>query len=338
MVALFAPIPAAAPALKAAKRAAPEAHAAFDAVLGSDAALQRARGDASRFARTRLPVLLLAETGTGKELFARAIHAASEVARGPFVAINCGALSPSLLESELFGYSDGAFTGARRGGSDGRLAAADGGTLFLDEVAEMPDPLQASLLRALEDGTYTRLGESRPRRSRFRLVAATCRDLLAMVRDGTFRKDLFFRIQGAVVTLPPLRDRTDRVELAGALLARQERRDGVAPRAFSPAAARWIATHDWPGNVRELVHALDHATALAEGAEVLEREHFPDALLHAGHGAATSRRDALRGALEQALDLAQGHMSDAARRLGVARSTLYRMIERYLPDRVVRRG
>jgi transcriptional regulator with PAS, ATPase and Fis domain len=254
------------------------------------------------------------------------------------VAINCGALSPSLLESELFGYGDGAFTGARRGGSDGRLAAADGGTLFLDEVAEMPDALQASLLRALEDGTYTRLGESRARRSRFRLVAATCRDLVAMVRDGAFRKDLFFRIQGAVVTLPALRDRSDRVELARALLARQAARDGAAPRRLSADAERWIDAHDWPGNVRELVHALDHAIALSDGSPVLERAHLPAPMLHAAAAPTSSRKDALRGALEQALDLAQGNMSDAARRLGVARSTLYRMIERYLPERAPRRG
>ncbi len=335
VVALFSDAPRI--AVRPARAVTSEVNPAFEAILGGDAALVRARADASRFARTALPVLLLAETGTGKELFARAIHAASAAARGPFVAVNCGALSPSLLESELFGYGDGAFTGARRGGSDGRLAAADGGTLFLDEVAEMPDALQAALLRALEDGSYTRVGEARPRRSRFRLVAATCRDLVARVREGAFRKDLFFRIQGAVVTLPALRDRTDKVELARALLARQAARDGAPARSLSPDAERWVEEHDWPGNVRELVHALDHAVALSDGAAVLEREHLPAPLFEAAAGATASRRDALKGALEQALDLAQGNMSDAARRLGVARSTLYRMIERYLPDRVTRR-
>ena len=159
---------------------------------------------AERFARTRLPILLLAETGTGKDLLARAIHGASPRRDRPFVAINCGALSPHLLESELFGYAPGAFTDARREGHEGKIGAARGGTLFLDEVAEMPGPLQALLLRVLEDGTYFRVGESVPRQADVRLICATCRDLPGMVEDGAFRRDLFFRIAGATLTLPPV--------------------------------------------------------------------------------------------------------------------------------------
>ena len=166
-------------------------------------------------------MLLLAETGTGKELFARAIHEASAGAAGPFVAVNCGALSPALLESELFGYAPGAFTGAGRAGSNGLLGAANGGTLFLDELAEMPASLQAALLRALDDGSFRRLGDPRPVRSTFRLVGATCRDLAAMVESGAFRRDLFYRIQGACIRIPPLRARTDGVDLALALIAAQ---------------------------------------------------------------------------------------------------------------------
>jgi transcriptional regulator with PAS, ATPase and Fis domain len=195
------------------------AHPAFAPILARDENVAQAKEQAARFAATPLPILLLAETGTGKELFAHAIHEASTRASGPFVPVNCGSLAPSLLEAELFGYAPGAFTGAARGGAEGRLGAAHGGTLFLDEAAEMPDALQAALLRVLDDGVYHRVGEARARRTDFRLICATCRDLAALVQSGAFRRDLFYRIQGACVTIPPLRERTDRVWLAEALLA-----------------------------------------------------------------------------------------------------------------------
>ncbi|MBK7398186.1 MAG: sigma-54-dependent Fis family transcriptional regulator [Myxococcales bacterium] len=301
-----------------------EEHPAFAAIVGQDPAIVEARARAARFARTELPVVLLAETGCGKELFARAVHAASPRASGPFVAINCGSLSASLLESELFGYGPGAFTGARSSGSHGKLAAAHRGTLFLDEVAEMPAPLQALLLRFLEEGAYYRVGETSERHADVRIVAATCRDLPALVQSGAFRSDLYYRIRGATIRLPTLRERTDRLELAIALVARLSARAGRAPPTLGPSAQAFIGTHGWPGNVRELRSALEHALALVEGP-TLERAHLP--IDHEPQP--TSLDHSEKTTLLSALDAGHGNLSETARLLGVARTTLYRMMQRH---------
>jgi len=290
------------------------------AILANDPGVVLAKKAAASFAATPLPVLLLAETGTGKELFARAIHGASPRRDRPFVAVNCGSLAPELLASELFGYAPGAFTGAARTGSEGRIAAADGGTLFLDEIAEMSKALQAVLLRVLDDGVYQRVGETRDRRADFRLVCATCRDLPAMVADGSFRSDLFYRIQGACVTIPPLRDRTDRVWLAEQLAG-----DGAL---LGDDAKAWIDEHDWPGNVRELKSAVLHATALANGAAEIAREHFPRPLVApSSRGRSTTRKGIVREAIKATLAACAGNVSEAARRLGASRNTIYRALE-----------
>jgi transcriptional regulator with PAS, ATPase and Fis domain len=254
----------------------------FDAIFGNDPTLLAAKSAAARFAQTLLPVLLLAETGTGKELLARALHESSPRNDQPFVAINCGALSPHLLESELFGYAPGAFTGASREGHDGKIGAARGGTLFLDEVAEMPGPLQALLLRVLEDGTYYRVGENRPRQADVRLVCATCRDLPRLVAEGGFRQDLFYRINGACLSLPPVRQRVDVASLVLHLLDQlADRPDLVGgsgtrsgPPRLSPEALEWMVQHPWPGNVRQLKTALQHALILCDGGEI-GLEHLP---------------------------------------------------------------
>lgn len=332
----------------------------WEALKGNDPQHRATLREAERFAPTSLPVLLLSETGTGKELLARALHAASTVATGPFVAVNCGALSPALLESELFGHAPGAFTGARVGGADGKLAAADGGTLFLDELAEMPPALQVLLLRVLEDGSYSRVGEPRVRRSRFRLVGATCRDLDEAVRNGTFRSDLYFRLQGAVLRLPPLRERTDLPELAHALLRRLSEEEGLATPSISAAALTRLAAHHWPGNVRELKTVLRLALVRAGGAPVLDVAALPSGLgsppspgaqveprpavplasnaprQPSAGAAAGPLRELEARAIQEALALSGGNVAQAARRLGIARSTLYRMAERFgitLPSR-----
>jgi transcriptional regulator of acetoin/glycerol metabolism len=304
---------------------APPASSAFAAILGQDPGLVEAKHLAARFASTSLPVLLLAETGTGKELFARAIHEASDRSSRPFVAVNCGALSPALIASELFGYSPGAFTGAARTGSEGRIGAAHGGTLFLDEIGEMPDALQAALLRVLDDGFYQRVGETRERRAEFRVVCATCRDLPAMVADGRFRSDLFYRIRGAYVTLPALRDRSDTVWLAERLL--EKLAPAPAPR-LSREAARWIGAHPWPGNVRELKSAVVHALALCDAGSI-GVEHLPRSLPAApvrARAEPTTRREIVRDAIDAALGACAGNVSEAARRLGVGRGTIYRAV------------
>ncbi len=301
-------------------------HAAFETILAEDEGVLAAKDQGTRLAGTSLPVLFLAETGTGKELFARALHSASPRASGPFVALNCGALAAGVLESELFGYAPGAFTGALRAGSVGKLGAAHGGTLFLDEIADMPAPLQAALLRVLDDGVYHRVGETRPSRADFRLVCATCRDLPALVEQGSFRRDLFYRIHGGSITIPSLRDRTDRLFLARSLLARL---DASRRPQLGADAERWVLEHEWPGNVRELKSGLVHALALADG-DVITREHFPRVLIRSEgelrEPAARSRDDILRDAVRDAMRASGGNIAEAARRLGVARSTLYRAL------------
>lgn len=320
-----------------------DAQAAFARMAGDDPALGEARRRAARFAGSDLPVLLLAETGTGKELMAQAIHAASERASGPFVAVNCGAIPETLLESELFGYAPGAFTGARARGSEGRIGAASGGTLFLDEIAEMSPALQATLLRVLEDGTYSRVGDARELRSSFRLVCATCKDLRRAVAAGTFRSDLYYRIQGVELELPPLRARGDIRMLSQHILEGLAEEAGIVAPVLSETAAREIACRPWPGNVRELKTALRYALVMADGATVLEPAHLPVArplagattaapASTAGGAPATPGRrvaDAEAEALRAALAETKGNLTAAARVLGVARSTLYRMMVRH---------
>jgi sigma-54 dependent transcriptional regulator, acetoin dehydrogenase operon transcriptional activator AcoR len=306
----------------------------FDPILGRDPGLLGAKQLAARFARTSLPVLLLAETGTGKELFARAIHAVSPARSGAFVAVNCGALSPELMLSELFGYAPGAYHGATRTGSEGRIGAAHGGTLFLDEIAEMSDALQAALLRVLDNGVYQRVGESRERRADFRLICATCRDLPALVAEGKFRRDLFYRVHGARLSIPAVRERNDVAWLAERPIERLEPQGAPS---LSESARRFIAEQSWPGNVRELKSALGHALALAPNESQLEAQHFPQPLLtpvttpsapsgNESGPASQTRQRIVRDAIEATLRACAGNVSEAARPLRVGRGTIYRTI------------
>lgn len=316
----------------------------FRSIEGSDPVLLDAKRQAQSFAATSLPILLVAETGTGKDRFARAIHLASQRRSGPFVAINCGGLSPHLLESELFGYGPGSFTGARREGQDGKVGAADGGTLFLDEVAEMPSALQALLLRFLEDGTFYRVGENKLRRSDVRLVCATCRDLPALAGEGAFRRDLYYRIKGTCITLPPLRERGDLAEFALLLLDDLAAAQHIdRPPRLSTEALEWIARQDWPGNVRELRNALHHAVVLANDEILLDHlpiephigltpvEPMPAEAPRSARVAppGSSLSEAKLSATRKALKDAGGNLSAAARTLGIARSTLYRLMKRH---------
>ena len=309
----------------------------FRRLVGSDPQLCATRQQAHRLAETALPILLLAETGTGKGLLAQAIHDASPRSTAPFVALNCGALSSELLMTELFGHAPHAFTGAAPGGRPGRLAEADGGTLFLDEVAEMSPQMQAALLRFLEDGVYRPVGGGPLRRANVRLISATCRDLQDLIAQGRFRADLFYRLCGAPLSLPPLRARTDLLELARALLRQLAAQEGSPFAArLSDDAVDWLVAQPWPGNVRQLKSALHCATVLADGAPLAPR-HFP-ALRVATAPAAppaptpaepSSLADAESLALQQALAETGGNISATARTLGVARSTVYRLMERY---------
>ncbi len=239
-----------------------------------------------------------------------------------------------MLESELFGYGPAAFTGAEKRGREGLLAAADGGTLFLDEVAEMPPAMQAALLRVLEDGTYQRVGETQPRRADVRVICATCRDLDALVESGAFRKDLYFRLRGARVELPPLRARADLLPLARHLLTQLAQQLDRAPTpALSREVERILKAHDWPGNVRELRTTLEVALVLAGDALEIGPEHLPPGLGETVSPSAAAGGAELASAelsaLRRVLNEVAGNVSLAAKRLGVARSTLYRMMRKH---------
>lgn len=262
------------PRARGAGGAGEEASITFADILGNSLAMNEARSLARRYAMTGENVLIIGESGTGKEYFAQAIHNASR-AKGPFMSVNCAAIPPRLIESELFGYEGGAFTGAERGGKPGKIELADGGTLFLDEIGDMPLELQATLLRVLENKRVMRLGGKSYRQVDFRVVAATNRDLGSMVQAGTFREDLLYRLSILTVQLPPLRARNgDVVFFARYFLNECRRKAHEGPADFAPDAERLIATFPWPGNVRQIKNAVYSAFYAAAG-EVIAATDLP---------------------------------------------------------------
>jgi transcriptional regulator with PAS, ATPase and Fis domain len=242
--------------------------------IGTSAPALEAKRQARRVAATDSTVLLLGETGTGKELLAHAIHAASRRAARPFVGVNIAAVPDTLLEAEFFGVAPGAYTGAERRGREGRFKLADGGTLFLDEIGDMPLALQSKLLRALQEQEFEPLGSNRVERVDVRVVAATSRDLQAMVQTGSFRADLFYRLNVLPIRLPALRERLEDLEaLVEALAEDIARRSGLPAKPVSTEALEWLARRSWPGNIRELRNALEQATLMTDDP-VLEPRHF----------------------------------------------------------------
>ena len=295
------------------------------AMLGQSRAMRDVYARLDRLRRSELPVLVTGESGTGKELVARAIHDESARARGPFVAVNCGALAEQLLESELFGHVRGAFTGAERDAA-GLFAVAHRGTLLLDEIGEMSLAMQAKLLRVLQEGEVRPVGGGATRRVDVRVIAATHRDLDALVRDGRFREDLFYRLHVLTVHVPPLRARGDDVaRLARRFLER------IAPeRRFAPAAVAWLVEQQWPGNVRELKAVVEAAAVLSE-SDVIGAEAFARPRVMPRGARATDalplRLDELEAwAIERALERHGGSRAAAARALGIGRATLYRKL------------
>jgi DNA-binding NtrC family response regulator len=296
---------------------------------------------------TDATVLITGESGTGKELVARAIHEHSPRRQGPFVAVNCGALPGELLESEMFGHVRGAFTGAVRD-RIGRFEMASAGTLFLDEVADLPLPLQVKLLRVLQDGTFERVGESRSRTSRARVIAATNVDLLRAVSEGRFRDDLYFRLRVVPIEIPPLRERPEDIEpIARTLFARVGARHGRALQ-FSPDTLRVLLQHTWPGNVRELENVIEFAVAVCPGQTILP-EHLPQLSpleaaqrgrlppagarpagppLPAGPAAWRTGAGTEAAALRAALEAHRWRRDETARALGISRVTLWRRMRR----------
>ncbi|MFQ5537233.1 MAG: sigma-54-dependent transcriptional regulator [Gemmatimonadota bacterium] len=292
-------------------------------------------------ADTDVSVLVQGETGTGKEVLSRAIHAHSQHAGGPFVAVNCAGLNPNLVESELFGHEAGAFTGANRR-RKGRIETAHGGTLFIDEVDDLPMDLQVRLLRVLQDGTFERVGSSTTLEADIRVICATKKDLGVRVEEGTFRQDLYYRINTVQIDIPPLRERReDILPLVEFFVRRGCEGAGVeSPPVMSEEALKLLLAHPWPGNVRELQHAVDHALALCRTGEIRPehlpetlrmREHLPVVALNLAGREAVPLHDALKSAerrlIEWALEQAGGNQVRAAEILSVPRTTLRSRIQ-----------
>jgi len=277
-------------------------------------------------ANSNAPVLIQGETGTGKELVARAIHQEGWRARGPFVAVNCGALPQGTLESELFGHVKGAFTGAIRD-KKGRFALADGGTIFLDEVGELPPATQVKLLRVLQEGTFEPVGSEKTVRVQVRVISATNRDLREMVARGEFREDLYYRLCVVPLYLPPLRDRRNDIPLlAEHFLQRYAAEEGQAGVRLSPRALSALMDYAWPGNVRQLENAIRFALVKCTG-EVIEPEHLPSEIVRERSAPVSRRTRGLsREKVEQALAAAGGNKVRAAKLLGIGRATLYRYL------------
>jgi two-component system NtrC family response regulator len=300
------------------------------ALLGESPGMRAVCSLLRRLAATDVPVLITGESGTGKELAAFAIHERSARAHGPFVPINCGAVPETLLETELFGHERGAFTDAHQA-RVGRVEAAQGGTLFLDEIGELALHLQAKLLRFLETYTFERVGGDQLQRVDVRVISATNRDLSAAVRAGTFREDLYYRINVFALHMPPLREREgDVILLARAFLAR-EVRAGSRLRGFTPAAIAALARACWHGNVRELLNRVRRAAVVAEGAWITPADLDLD--IEAGAEEDASLREARAkadiSAVRAALARTGGNRSEAARMLGISRAQLYELLGRH---------
>ena len=283
-----------------------------------------------------IPVLILGETGTGKELLAQAIHNDSPRAGKPFVAVNCASIPDTLIESELFGHEEGAFTGARRKGAAGKIMQANGGSLFLDEIGDMPLNLQARLLRVLQERVVTPLGSTKSIPVNVSVICATNRNLRELIARGEFREDLYYRLNGLVVKLPPLRERTDLDAVVQKLLVVEAH---GAQFSVAPDVMAMFRRHQWPGNFRQLANLLRTAIVMAGDGREIRREHLPDDFLDdldapadngagAAGGARASLADVEASAIRRTLDEHGGNVSAAARALGISRNTIYRKLNR----------
>jgi len=319
-------------------------------LIGHSPAMEKLYRILSKVAHTTHPVLILGESGTGKELVARSIHNHGSNADKPFIPVDCGSLVPSLIESELFGYVKGAFTGANRSRT-GLLAAADGGTVFLDEIGELPLDLQARLLRALQEKEIRPVGSNQAVPINARILAATNRDLAAMVENGQFRKDLFFRLNVVNLSIPPLRERKDDIPLLAAHILERIQHESGLTYTFADDSLRLMMDYDWPGNIRELEHAIERVCALSSGP-ILHMNDFPTQMQNHRNHHMHSERDSVRSnagknhATEpepQVLSIAEmeknailstirqlrGDKLMAARLLGIGKTTLYRKLKEY---------
>ncbi len=334
----------------------------FGNIWGESEKIKELTWQAAQFAQSNFSLHIYGESGVGKELFAQAVHNASEFRGGPFVALNCASFPENLIESELFGYVAGAFTGASKNGQMSKFELADGGTLFLDEIGELPLPFQAKLLRVLETNTVTRVGSSVSIPFSVRIISATNRKLEKMVEEGTFRQDLYYRLQVLSLEIPPLRERDrDVLLIANRLLESSARLNQKKKLEFSPEAEEEMLRYDWPGNIRELRNTMSRLTVLSKGG-IIRKEDLEAALYNKPLAQTAGRFESMRVAstekiseeigknaapkerieakrkevalanielIREAMELACGNKNEAAELLGVSRKTMYNMLHKY---------
>ena len=306
-------------------------HFQFENIIGSSDAMQKAKKLACIAAPHDTAVMILGESGTGKEMFAQAIHNASKRADGPFIAINCGAIPRTLIESELFGYERGAFTGADKNGHPGKFELANGGTLFLDEIGDMPYDVQVSLLRVLQSKEVLRLGSRKPIKIDVRIISATNQDLEEKIRNHTFRDDLYYRLNVFSILLPPLRERYGDIEqLANFFLDIYSQRYGKRVRGFSPEALHVLNTYSWPGNIRQLENTVERALLISQG-DWIEESSLPVQMQHMQRKTAhpSGRDESERTGICRALKKYDFNVTQAAKLLGISRPTLYKKMKQY---------
>ena len=320
--------------------------------MGISDAIQKTKEDAKRIARSNMNVLILSASGTGKELFAHAIHNHSDRANGPFVVVNCASIPRDLVESELFGYEKGAFTGASKNGAPGKFELADGGTIFLDEIGDMPLYVQASVLRVIENREVTRIGGRMMKNIDIRIIAATNKDLRKAVANNTFREDLYYRLNVAEIRIPNLCERTGDIRLLTDYFIRKDKQYPFTK--VSDEVYEILENYSWPGNVRQLVNTIERAVNIAQG-ETLEPRHLPANILAAENGTAPCHfadypdlpaaagsalaqdtvknvrhhKKPTKDTLLQAIENCDGNISVACTELGISRSTIYRYMRKF---------
>ncbi len=297
---------------------------AFEGIIGTSPQMRRNITIAQRVARLPSTVLIEGESGTGKELIARGIHRASG-RKGLFVAINCGSISKELLYSELFGYAEGAFTGARKGGMIGKLKQADGGTIFLDEIGEMSEEMQVSLLRFMQDKVVIPLADHKPQKVDVRIIAATNRNLAREVEKGNFREDLFYRLNVVNIKMPPLRERKEDIPLLARYIIQEIATEYRIPvKELAGDALKKLNRYDWPGNVRELRNVIERAMVVSSGEKITA-----DDLLIEAEALPVKLTELEKSTIVELLERYDGNITAAAKSLGIARTTLYRKMKKY---------
>lgn len=309
----------------------------FDRLIGVDSGFREIVKFAEKVAKGDSSVLITGKSGTGKELLAEAIHNSSKRARMPFVKINCGAIPPELFESEMFGYEEGAFTGAKRTGKKGKFELADGGTVLLDEIGDMPLFMQVKLLRVLQEREIVRVGSNDVRKIDVRIIAATNKDLQSLTKEGQFREDLYYRLNVMHINIPSLKERIDDVEeLAEHLRVKLCNKFGVYSEGISKEAIDYLKSYDWPGNVRELENVIERAINLLNAELIIMPEHLPKKILQANKEIIINQGKQLKHVTDelekemilQVLNESKGNKNEAAKKLGISRQGLYKKIKR----------